>query len=408
MFIHLSYHFFFLLPLLFFPLFSSFLFYSILSFSILLSPFLFFRFLFYSFVSFSILFYSFLFYSLIYGRVKEHQTSTGGNGNKDDPKNNLNNNDDCYYNDNDTDNDKKSLMNPDDDTYDYDLNGSIDNYDLYDSVSIQGVVETESSPHIRRKVSISSEMSAASDISSLVSVARAVSLAAKKTNHSHLTTSKKVPSGSVNSDLNYDDSSRQTGSGSVTGTGSRKLLLRNKQSILDTVPLSKTAPRPSPAPSPSVKAKTAPIHHSNSQDRLSKSVGGRSDNRKNGISDGNGYNDNENDLGMFKIQHHTYSQPTKQNTKYYSPDLLRDDHDNNSVSDFDNYEARSHHGSTDFGDNYNDNDLNDDFENEFGNGIQNLGDTATIQRSVGLLRAHKLSISEMVEVRTYNSITNFT
>ena len=346
----------------------------------------------------------------IYHRVKEHQTSTGGNGNKDDPKNNLNNNDDCYYNDNDADNDKKSLMNPDDDNYDYDLNGSIDNYDLYDSVSIQGVVETESSPHVRRKVSISSEMSAASDISSLVSVARAVSLAAKKSNHTNLTTSKKVPSGSVNSDNNYDDSSRHTATGSETGTGSRKLLLRNKQSILDTVPLSKTAPRPSPGPSPSAKTKTAPIHQSNSQDRLSKSAGGRSDNRKNGNS--NGYNENENDLGMFKIQHHTYSQPTKQSTKYYAPDLLRDDHDNNSVSDFDNLEARSFHGSTDYDDNDNDNgddnDLNDDFENEFGVGIQNLGDTAMIQRSVGLLRAHKLSISEMVEVRTFNSTINCT
>ena len=352
--------------------------------------------------------------------MKEHQTSTGGNGNKDDQKNTLNNNDDCYYNND------NNLMNPDD-IYDSD----IDNYDHYDSVSIQGFVEEASSPQVRRKVSISSDISAASDISSLVSVAKSVSIATKN--------GKKVPSSNTNkntnaslnvsrdnySNINKNDKSINNNSSSSNNnsyddqsldlsrpTGSRKLLLRNKQSILDSVPSLKSSPKPSPAPSPRFKT-SQPVQNNRTNN-----------NNSNSNSNNNGYN-NENELGMFKIQHHTYSKPTKSNTKYSPNNLLNDDydniHDNNSVSDFDNYDSRSQieyrdrsntnydeNDDDDINNDNNDNDDDDDFDNEFSDGLQNLGDTATIHKTVGLLRAHKLAISEMVEVRTlYTMFLNY-
>jgi hypothetical protein len=91
------------------------------------------------------------------------------------------------------------------------------------------------------------------------------------------------------------------------------------------------------------------------------------------------------DLSSFKIQHHSYSGLKSQ--KKYS-----NEYDTESVSDFGNYD--------DDDDGYGDLLDDEDFT-----GLGGLGDTGMIQRTVGLLRAHKLSIAEMVEVNTRHLIT---
>ena len=95
--------------------------------------------------------------------------------------------------------------------------------------------------------------------------------------------------------------------------------------------------------------------------------------------------DNGDDLSSFKIQHHSYSGLKSSQKKYESHQ-----YDEESLSDFGNQD-----------DDDTDNDCYGDLldEDDFGD-LGGLGDTGTIQRTVGLLRAHKLSIAEMVEVRT--------
>ena len=93
--------------------------------------------------------------------------------------------------------------------------------------------------------------------------------------------------------------------------------------------------------------------------------------------------DGADELSSFKIQHHSYSGLKSSQKKYESHQ-----YDEESLSDFGNND-----------DDDTDNDCYGDLldEDDFGD-LGGLGDTGTIQRTVGLLRAHKLSIAEMVEV----------
>ena len=180
---------------------------------------------------------------------------------------------------------------------------------------------------------------------------------------------------------------------SLSRPASRKNVLKPKQAV----------PEPVPIPQKKVTPKNPPIVPSSNlynqkQSRIQESASVRERERerereKERVREREREDDEADELNSFKIEHHSYSGLKSSSRDKQNQDKIKDKQrnrdDDNSGSEFgDNYDEED--------DGYGD--LMDD-DDEFG-GLGGLGDTGTIQRTVCLLRAHKLAIAEMVEVST--------
>ena len=291
--------------------------------------------------------------------MKEHQTSTGGDGGGAVSAN---------------------AKGPGSDPYDVikteDIprkKSSYENYENYDSHSINGVVE----PEARWR---SSSRESSLEFEGYASPAGNGGQKSKAP-------IKRAPS----IDLMDDATSSQK---SLSRPVSRKNVLKPKQ----------LAPEPAPVPQKKVTPKAPPIVpsanlYNQKQSRLQESASVRERERereKEREREREREDDEADELNSFKIEHHSYSglkSSSREKEKNNDKQRGRDD----DISE------------SEFGANYDDEDdgygdLMDD-DDDFG-GLGGLGDTGTIQRTVCLLRAHKLAIAEMVEVSTNFSFSS--
>jgi hypothetical protein len=175
----------------------------------------------------------------------------------------------------------------------------------------------------------------------------------------------KVPAKKITS-IDLSDDNNCSGK-SLNRPSSRQNVLRQKQPVpvIQAEPSKKVAPKAPPI---------VPNLYNQKQKRVQETS-------RKVVEEDSEEDEDGDDLSSFKIQHHSYS-GLKSQKKY------NNEYDTESVSDFGNYD--------DDDDGYGDLLDDDDFT-----GLGGMGDTGMIQRTVGLLRAHKLSIAEMVEVKEY-------
>jgi hypothetical protein len=270
--------------------------------------------------------------------VKEHQTSTGGDGGGGvaivPPVKYGKGGSDSGHDSGKNDKKKRS-------------GSCYENYENYDSHSINGIVEE---PRWR---SLSRDRE---DLPSPENYPPA--------------TAKYSVKKSSSADLNEDNQSGKLFSRAVP----RKNILRPASTVQE--------PAPVPVPVRKATAKVPAVAPRSNNAYNSKQKRKEVVQEVEEDSDGD---DGADELSSFKIQHHSYSGLKSSQKKYESHQYEE------SLSDFGNND-----------DDDTDNDCYGDLldEDDFGD-LGGLGDTGTIQRTVGLLRAHKLSIAEMVEVCVY-------
>ena len=204
------------------------------------------------------------------------------------------------------------------------------------------------------------------------------------------------------------------------------MLLRSRQSILDTVPVNKMGDKKTVTPLPTPIVGASNNHTNNGNNNIGNESSSTALNNRNSnifknanliqtIHTASSRNNEEMDL--FRTDHQCYSLVSSEHGvplgRYNGEDLgaysVLDENDEHQGGDYEEGKHRRGSGVNNRGGDAEDGDDGlDEVDGVFRRGFLPLGDTITIQRTVGLLNAHKLSISEMVEVRSRRYLRLFT